>query len=273
MNNNLQLNDWITGKVTINGTYFVVSKGQTLPRIVELTDFSKRDQESIKKEQKIHFDKSVHFCVLNLKSKFHKSYERSEMKTIHLKNEKQQVHDILYLKPTSAEPSLWYWDSSYIESNILSIQDHIIKYKLKGINPDYSFVNSDQSPYSWKERTPIEILTEALFQYYKWLVDKVRQTSVGKERAIWTEECEQLFTLLHEKYLGRTLKKKYQTIYFYLTDRAKGNQAFKSNRTNYIKLVNDRVSGFNVSKINRPSDFEAQVIVINELIESSIKTD
>lgn len=266
MNSNLKLNDWITGKVTINGTCYVKSPGQTPPRIVETTDFSKCDQESIKNEQKKLFDKLANSFLLDFKSKFLENYERSELKTIHLKKEKQQVRDILYLNPNNDKPILWYWNSSFIESNLISIQDHIIKYKLKGLNLDYSFMNSDQSPYSWKEKPHIEILAEALFQYHNWLVIQDKTT---QEKNNWSKECYDLFNFLHENYQARTIKKKYQTIYFYLTERAKGNQAFNSIRKNYIKTVKEKVSGFDVTKINRPNDFEDQAIVISDLINRS----
>ena len=156
--------DWSDGNVLLDTTpYFDLKDVQEC----RMEDFSKKDQELIKKEQQQFFNEMVEALLSDKIQDFLEQHEKSSRKEELIFEEKAQCNSLLFAKvPENQIIKLPVWSTTLPRDYILAMQEYV-EYTIKKGRGNLNFVPA-QKP-NPKLTVPAQAFAQYLWHYDVWL--------------------------------------------------------------------------------------------------------
>jgi len=161
--------DWWTGRVCLNSAPAININPKKKPLVTE-EDIREADMARIKKKQKVLFNNQVKSLLKKWKSDFLKRYNNSRLKETLLTEEIKQV-DGIFNYPILPETLIIFhhWIVSFTAETLKRIQQYHANFNIKGLERNYDFMHSPNSPYQDLNKIPDEIYAESCMEYWLWL--------------------------------------------------------------------------------------------------------
>ena len=166
-------NHWWSGKICLySSAVFYNSEDKVQPNQKNWDDIDENGIIKIKAKQTELFKEQVSEKLTSLKHHFKKRYENSKRANSFLDEEIDKVGHLMFGKfPIQEQVILWEYDGLvFNDFDLDRIQKHVDRYINKGKTLEYDFMHSPNYPFQKKE-IPLQIYSEALWQYSVWLTN------------------------------------------------------------------------------------------------------
>jgi hypothetical protein len=160
--------EWLYGKIILKYDC-IIQKGRN-PILVEWGDF-KCDEDIllIKKKQKEIFNERVTNLLEKFKSFFKIEIEASQEFEVHCRMTLNQIDTILKgVLPQMELIPTEYWNCVFFYKDLCEIQEYYRSNLIRGVEVDYSFINSPTMDYQRQDENP-HIYAHTLYLFHKWI--------------------------------------------------------------------------------------------------------